>query len=184
MSGTVSACLCTRAWASPARGPVGTAAGSCDELPANRSLGAAVNSRGRSVPSWGGDATHTEFGCDQRGCINAMGGLGKQELGVSLELGTIFSQSWRKHETPLKSCTRGTVGRGEWTEQAGGFSHSCRKQAGGGALSPPGLHGRRRSQQGALLGAPKAAVACSELTSSPPPLRTEKLMQRGRAFRT
>lgn len=53
--------------------------------------------------------------------------------------------------------------------------------------SPPGLHGRRRSQEGALLGAPRAALACSELTSSPPPLRTEKLMQRdqrGRAFRT
>ena len=67
----------------------------------------------------GGDTTHTEFGCDQRGWINAIGGLGKQELGVPLELGTIFPQSWRKHETPLKSCTRGTGGRGEWTEREG-----------------------------------------------------------------
>lgn len=117
VSGTVSACVCTRAWASPARGRVGTAAGSCDEteteLPANWSRGAAVNSRGRSVPSWGGDTTHTEFGCDQRGWINAIGGLGKQELG------TIFPQSWRKPETPLKTCTRGTGGRGKWTEPAG-----------------------------------------------------------------
>ena len=67
----------------------------------------------------GGDTTHTEFGCDQRGWINVIGGLEKQELGVPLELGTIFPQSWRKHETPLKSCTRGTEGRGEWTERAG-----------------------------------------------------------------
>lgn len=56
VSGTVSACVCTRAWASPARGLLGTAVGSCDEpeteLLANRSRGVAVNSRGRSVPSW------------------------------------------------------------------------------------------------------------------------------------
>lgn len=28
-----------------------------------------MNSRGRSVPSWGGDATHTEFGCDQEAVL-------------------------------------------------------------------------------------------------------------------
>lgn len=54
------------------------------------------------------------------------------------------------------------------------------------SMSPPGLQGRRRSQEGALLDAPRAALACSELTSSPPPLRTELMQrdQRGRAFRT
>lgn len=46
--------------------------------------------------------------------------------------------------------------------------------------SPSGLHGRRRSQEGALLGVPRAALACSELTSSPPPLRTEKYAKRSK----
>lgn len=91
-------------------GPVGTAAGSYNEpeteLPANRSRRAAVSSRGRSLPGWGGDTTDAEFGCDRRNWINAKGASGERELG------TVFPQSWRMHETHLKSCARG-LGGGE-----------------------------------------------------------------------
>lgn len=59
VSRSVSACVCTRACASRGWGPVGTAAGSAtSQKPsslAKRRRGAAVNSRGRSLPGWGGD---------------------------------------------------------------------------------------------------------------------------------
>lgn len=85
----------------------------------------------------GGDATHTpSLDATKEGCINAMGGLGKQELGGVLELGTIFSQSWRKHETPLKSCTRGTVGRGSGPSRRADFHTpvGSRREEGSGVL--------------------------------------------------
>lgn len=102
MSGSVSACVCTRACASRGRGLVGTAAGCATsqktELPANRRRGAAVNSRGRSLPSWGEDTTPREFEGDQRERINAIGAVGERELG------SLFPQSCRMRWTPLQRC--------------------------------------------------------------------------------
>lgn len=62
----VCVCECAREseCASQGWGPVGTAAGSCEEpeieLPANRRREAAVNSGGRWLPGWGGNTTDAD----------------------------------------------------------------------------------------------------------------------------
>lgn len=84
-------CERVRACASRGWGPAGAAAGSCAEpeiqLPENQRRGAAVNSRGRSLPGCGGDTTDSDFLSDRRKWINAVGAVGKQELGTLPKVG-------------------------------------------------------------------------------------------------
>lgn len=140
-----------------------------------------MNSRGRSLPGWGGDTTDADFSSQQRKWINAIGAVGEQELL------TLFPQSWRMHSIPLISVLE------IWeVERSGSFGRVVfhapvgRKNGVGEQLSGfLAFTLASRSWEGACPDAPKGTSRLLRADISPLPLCSEKLLprdQRGCAF--
>ncbi|KAK2105236.1 hypothetical protein P7K49_014750, partial [Saguinus oedipus] len=90
---------------------MGTAAGSYEEpeteLPANARRGAAVNSRGRSLPGRGWDSREAEFGGDHRKGMKAVPAVGEKEFRLGKK-SSESSQPPPPRQAPRKEPSFGT----------------------------------------------------------------------------